>query len=112
LLILSGTMTLFSFNNSHVSSSSLEIPEFIEFYKFFLLMNLIVSYVHNYECMMNRCVNCPGTNPLLEYLMTTIQNDSIIKFKKWESTDRTILHNLELSIVMNLSNYWLPKSIN
>ena len=75
-------------------------------------MNLIVSYVHNYECMMNRCVNCPGPNPLLEYLMTTIQNDSIIKFKKWESTDRTILHNLELSIVMNLSNYWLPKSIN
>ena len=59
-------------------------------------MNLIVSYVHNYECMMNRCVNCPGTNPLLEYLLTTVQNDSIIKFKKWESTDRTLLHNLEL----------------
>jgi hypothetical protein len=62
----------------------------------YYLMNLIVCDVHNHEYMMSRCVDCPGTNPLLEYLLTTVQNDSIIKFKKWESTDRTLLHNLEL----------------
>ncbi len=62
----------------------------------YYLMNLIVCDVHNYECMLKRCVNCPGTNPLLEYLMTAIPNDSIIKFKKWESIDCTMLHNMEL----------------
>ncbi len=77
----------------------------------YYLMNLIVCDVHYYECMLKRCVNCPGTNALLEYLMTTIPNDSIIKFKNG-SQQIVLCCTTSNYLVMSLSHYCLPKSIN
>lgn len=62
----------------------------------YFLMNVIVCDVYNYVCMMNRCENCPGTQPLRDFLNSQIGDRQFVKFKRWESTDRTTLENVEL----------------
>jgi hypothetical protein len=61
----------------------------------YLCMDMIFCDVKSYVCMMKRCESCPGTEPLI-FLKSQIGDLSIITFKQWESTDRTILVNTEL----------------
>jgi hypothetical protein len=62
----------------------------------YFCMNMIVCDVKSYVCMMKRCESCPGTEPLILFLKSQIGDLSVIRFKQWESTDRTILENTEL----------------
>ena len=64
---------------------------------------MIVCNRENKQCMVHRCPQCPGINPLIKYLNDSLlqldpdnksdnEEDNIqISFKQWTTTDRTEL---------------------
>ena len=65
------------------------------------LVEMIVCDRKNKQCMIHRCPNCPGTEPLEQYLKDLLlpsdvnddEDQDEIKFKKWTTTDSTELVN-------------------
>ena len=64
------------------------------------MMNLVVCDLFNKICMIPRCNNYPGNVNLvlkLQKLKSVFENYEIV-FKQWESTDRTKLNAITLSV--------------
>jgi len=59
------------------------------------LFKFIVCDLDNKECMVKRCPKCPATvDPLIEHLkmvMGETEEDDIIEFSQWTTTDRSTL---------------------
>jgi len=62
------------------------------------MMQIIVCDTTNKNCMVHRCSNCPGKVALISKLqeLECLEETSEIKFKQWQSTDRTTLNSLTL----------------
>jgi hypothetical protein len=64
-----------------------------------LLMDKLVCDVSNPECMLNRCDKCLGNQQLMSHVEKIVtQHQGPVKFKQWESTDRNILLDKEMSL--------------
>ena len=63
------------------------------------LLEMTVCDVTNIDCMLQRCSECPGYEPLINFLNEKFEdkNDEII-FKQWVSVDRTELVTQILSV--------------
>ena len=85
------------------------------------LIEMIVCDRHSKECMLHRCLNCPGVEPLKGYLITAIRkyigasfdknkedsqedDEPEITFNQWSSTDRAELtkHSISASSFVEL----------
>ena len=56
------------------------------------LLEQLVCSTDSSACMLHRCVNCPGTASLEEFLESKINGEmDHINYKQWVSTDRTTL---------------------
>ena len=78
-----------------------EVTKYEETYKD--LMNYIVCNMESLECMVHRCEKCPGRNALQSHLETMLigngfDNEDMISFTQWESTDRTVLRTFTTSV--------------
>jgi len=65
------------------------------------LMSMIVCDVNNKDCMLHHCGECPNINVLKTFIReqlkeNTIQQTTEIRFKQWQSTDRSTLEDEEL----------------
>ena len=62
------------------------------------LMQLIVCDTTNKDCMVHRCSDCPGKGALISKLqqLECLVETSEVKFRQWQSTDRTTLDTLTL----------------
>ena len=75
------------------------------------LMAMIVCSLENRICMIHRCANCPGNEPLMNYLISALaESEEEIVFKQWESTDS--YHLLTQSLSVNDFMELLVKSID
>jgi hypothetical protein len=54
------------------------------------LMAMIVCSIDNEICMVQRCVNCPDSSNLREFLMTSIEEE-YVRFSALETTDGSYL---------------------
>jgi len=59
------------------------------------MMAMVVCDTQSKQCMIHRCINCPGVNPLHIFLKDTLETDfdfdDDIHFQQWVTTDRTTL---------------------
>ena len=66
------------------------------------LIAMLVCDVANEVCMLKRCVNCPSSSVLKEYLSNILpkelDEDDDITYSQWESTDRCNLYECERSV--------------
>ena len=63
------------------------------------LIDFVVCDRDNKECMIHRCKDCPGTEPLKQHIFQIMNVDDadgeeLITFKQWTKTDRTELESL------------------
>ena len=58
------------------------------------LVNKVVCDPSNRECIMHRCINCPGMNALHKFLeeqLSDIDPDFKFHYSQWQTTDRASL---------------------
>ena len=60
-----------------------------------LFMDRIVCDINAYDCMMKKCVRCPGIASLRLQIVQLIGDRTTVRYKSWVSTDRTMLENKE-----------------
>ena len=69
------------------------------------MMDKIVCDVKNSECMLRRCNNCSGSQNLRNHINSYLTPvPLIVKFQQWESTDRNMLIEKELSVECFVDN--------
>ncbi|KZR98946.1 Uncharacterized protein APZ42_005401 [Daphnia magna] len=69
------------------------------------MMEKIVCDVKNSECMLRRCNNCSGNQNLRNHINSYLTPvPMIVKFQQWESTDRNMLIEKELSVEYFVDN--------
>ena len=56
------------------------------------LMALTVCSVNSEACMLRQCKECPGGDPLRDFLQNFLEGDDDITYNQWVSTDRTTLN--------------------
>ena len=61
------------------------------------LMETTVCDCKSKICMVHRCVKCPGTDPLHQYLETLLKELDQITFQPWQTTDRSKVVTQSLS---------------
>ena len=61
------------------------------------LMAMIVCSINNEICMVQRCINCPDTSNLQDFLITSIEEE-YVRFSTWETTDGSYLLTKELHV--------------
>lgn len=65
------------------------------------LIGKTVCDLNSRDCMLRRCDNCPGEEPLHEYLVQIFEDsdpEATIEFKQWIQTDRANLISNQLSV--------------
>ena len=58
------------------------------------LVNKVVCYPSNHECMMHQCTNCPGRNAQRKFLkeeLSDIDPHFRFHYSQWQTTDRASL---------------------
>ena len=57
------------------------------------LVKMVVCNSENRECMIHRCENCPGLQPLKDFLFNMFEDkdEEMVTFKQWTKTDRSEL---------------------
>jgi len=61
----------------------------------------LVCNVQNKICMVHRCQNCPGIDGLqdkLKEMFPNLDDDELVQFQQWQSTDRTQILTLSLPL--------------
>ena len=68
------------------------------------LMARVVCDVDNKICMVHRCNNCPGKEALSDFLRTVLNDDEVITYQQWETTDRCTMPTLVSSPSDSIEN--------
>ena len=66
------------------------------------LLAKMVCLVERKECMLGQCDDCPGKQPLIDYIYELVgdfEDDLEIKYKQWQTTDRANLSNLTADVI-------------
>ena len=70
-----------------------------------LFMDRIVCDINAYDCMMKKCVRCPGIASLRLQIVQLIGDRTTVRYKSWVSTDRTMLENKECNVSVFIDTF-------